>query len=64
MERTHINMQDVKNELDVMKIRSKIEKSLLLRISHIARMSDELVKQVMMGWIRRIETGRNKGKER
>ena len=54
-----MNMQDVRNELDVMTIRSKIEKSHLIRIGHIARMSDErLVKQTTMGWIRRMETGR------
>ena len=53
MERNHMNMQDVRNELDVMTIRSIIEKSHLVRIGHIARMSDErLVKQATMGWIR------------
>ena len=59
MERNHMNMQDERNELDVMTIRSKIEKSHLVRIGHIARMSDErLVKQAKMGWIRRMEMGR------
>ena len=59
MDRNHMNMQDVRNELDVMTIRSIIEKSHLVRISHIARMSDErLVKQATMGWIRRMEMGR------
>ena len=38
-----MNMQDVRNELDVMTIRSKMEKSHLARISHIARMSDFFV---------------------
>jgi len=49
MERNHMNMQDVRNELDVMKVQSKVERSHLVRIGHIARVSDErLVKQVMM----------------
>ena len=43
MERNHMNMQDIRNELDVMTIRSKTGKSHLIRIGHIARMSDERV---------------------
>jgi len=50
MERNRMNMQDVRNELDGMTVSSKIEKSHLVRIGHIARMSDErLVKQATMG---------------
>ena len=65
MERNHMNMQDVRNELDVMTIRSKLEKSHLERIGHIARMSDErLVKQTTMGWIRRLETGKKPRKRK
>ena len=66
MERNHMNMQDVRNELDVMTIRSKIEQSHLVRIGHFARISDErLVKQATMGWMRRMELGReNQRKER
>ena len=65
MERNHLNMQDVGNELDVMTIRSKIEKSHLVRIGHIARMSGErLVKQATMGWIRRMEMGRKPRKRK
>ena len=66
MERNHMNMQDVRNELDVMTIRSKIEKSHPVRIGHIARMSDErLVEQATMSWIRRMEMRReNQRKER
>ena len=65
MERNHVNMQDVRNELDVMKIRSKIEKSHSIRIGHIARMSDErLVKQTTMGWMRRMEMGRKPRKRK
>ena len=41
VERNRMNMQDMRNELDVKTIRSKIEKSHLVRIGHIARMSDE-----------------------
>ena len=41
MERNHMNMQDVRNELDMMTIKSKIEKSNLIRFGDIARMSDE-----------------------
>ena len=60
-----MNMQDVRNELDVKTIRSKIEKSHFVRIGHIARMSDErLVKQATMGWIRRMETGRKPRKRK
>ena len=62
MERNHMDMQDVGNELDVMTISNKIEKSHLIRTGHIARISDErLVKQTTMGWIRRMETGRKPG---
>ena len=65
MERNRMNMQDVRNELDVKTIRSKIEKSHLVRIGHIARMSDErLVKPATMGWIRRMETGRKPRKRK
>ena len=54
-----MSMQDVRNELDVKTIRSKIEKSHLVRIGNISRISDErLVKHATMGWIRRMETGR------
>ena len=54
-----MNVQDVGNELNMMKIKIKIEKSHLTRIGHIARMSDErLAKQTTMGWLRRVETGR------
>ena len=61
MERNHINMQDIRNELDVMTIRSKIGKSHLIRIGHIARISDErLAELTTMGWIRRMETGRKR----
>ena len=65
MERNHMNMQDVRNELGVMKIRRKIGKSHLVRIGHIARMSDKrLVKQTILGWIRRLETGRKPRKRK
>ena len=59
LERNHMNMQDVRNELNVMTIRTKIEKSHLVRIGYITRISDErLVRQAMMGWIKRMETWR------
>ena len=65
MKRYHTNMQDMRNELDVKIIRSKIEKNHLVRIGHIARMSDErLVKQATMCWIRRMETGRKSRKRK
>ena len=41
MERNHMTMQDVRNELDMMIIKSKIEKNHLIRFGDIARMSDE-----------------------
>ena len=54
-----MNMQDLRNELDMMTIKIKIKKSHLIRIGHIARMSVErLAKQTTMGWLRRLETGR------
>ena len=65
MERNHMNLQDVRSELDVMTIRSKMENSHLIRNGHIARMSDErLLKQTTMDWIRRMETGRKQRKEK
>ena len=36
-----MNMQYVRSELNVMTVRSKIEKSHLVKIVHITRMSDE-----------------------
>ena len=60
-----MNMQDIRNKLDVMTIRSKIERSHLVRIGNIARTSDErLVKQVTMGWIGRMEMGRKPRKRK
>ena len=60
-----MNMQDVRNELDVMTTRSKIEKNHLVRIGHIARMSDKrLVKQAMRGLIRTMEMGRKPRKRK
>ena len=60
-----MNMQDVRNELNVMTIRSRIEKSHLVRIGHIAKLSDErLVEQATMGWIRRMEIGRKPRKRK
>ena len=52
IERNCMNLQDVRNKLDVMTIRSKTGKSHLIRTGYIARMSDErLVKQMTMCWI-------------
>ena len=65
MERNRMNMQDMRNELEVITIRSKIEKSHLIRTGHIARRPDErLVKQTTMGWIRRLEKGRKPTKRK
>ena len=51
IESNYMSMQDVRNKLDVMTLRSKTEKSHLIRTGYIARMSDErLVKQTTMGW--------------
>ena len=48
-----------------MTVKSKIEKSHLVRIGHIARMSDErLGKQATMGWISRMEMGRKPRKRK
>ena len=48
-----------------MTVRSKIEKSHLVKIVHITRMSDErLETQAKKGWIRRMETGRKPRKRK
>ena len=60
-----MNMQHVGSELDVMTIRSKIEKSHLVNSGHIARMSDgRVIKQATMGWVRRMEIGRKPRKRK
>jgi hypothetical protein len=50
-------MQDVRTELGVKSIRSKIEKRCLERLGHIMRMEDDrMVKAVTLGWMEELET--------
>ena len=60
-----MNMQDVRKELEVKTIRSKIEKSHFVRIGHVARMSDErLVNRRRWVGSEDWRRGENQGKER
>ena len=50
------NMQDVRNELGVKSVRSKLEGRVLQRIGHIMRMDDDrAVKAVVLGWLEDLE---------
>ena len=66
MQEAHKNMQDVRNELKIKSIRSKIEKRVLQRIGHVVRMDDtRLVKNVTLGWLEDLEGyDKVKGKKR
>ena len=66
MQEAHKNMQDIRNELKIKSIRSKIEKRVLQRIGHVVRMDDtRLVKNVTLGWLEDLEGyDKVKGKKR
>ena len=56
MEELHVNMADVREQLNVSSLRSKIEKAHLIRMGHVLRMDDtRLVKQAVLGWYRKLE---------
>ena len=51
MEKTHMNMQDIRNQLNIKTLQSKIEKRSLQRIGHVLRMdSSRPVKAAVLGW--------------
>ena len=66
MEARGVNMQDVRNRLGVKSVRWKIEKRVLERIGHVARMGNErLTKAMVFGWYERLEgTRKVKGRKR
>ena len=66
MEARGVNMQDVRNVLGVKSVRWKIEKRVLERIGHVARMGNErLTKAMVFGWYERLEgTRKVKGRKR
>ena len=56
MQAKHVNMQDIRTELGIKSLDSKIEKRVLERIGHIMRMDDDrLVKATTLGWIEELE---------
>ena len=56
MQQKGTNMQDVRSELGVKSIRSKIEKRVLSRVGHVIRMDDSrMTKQVTLGWMKELE---------
>ena len=51
-----INMADIRNQLQVSSIRTKVEVALLTRMGHILGLPDEsLVKQALLGWLTTLE---------
>ena len=57
MQQRGVNMQDIRNELEVKSIRVKIEKRVLERIGHVIRMDDDrLTKAVCLGWMKELES--------
>ena len=66
MEARGVNMQDVRNSLNVKSVRWKIEKRVLERIGHVVRMGNErLTKALVFGWYGRLEgTRKVKGRKR
>ena len=57
MEKTHMNMQDIRNQLNIKTLQSKIEKRSLQRIGHVIRMdSSRPVKAAVLGWSPALET--------
>ena len=57
MEKTHTNMQDIRNQLNIKTLQCKIEKRSLQRIGHVLRMdSSRPVKAAVLGWSSALET--------
>ena len=64
MQEYGINMADIRNQLQVSSIRTKIEVAHLTRMGHILRLPDEsLVKQALLGWLTKLE-GKVKSKKK
>ena len=60
MQRRGVNMQDIRNELNIKTIGWKIEKRVWGRMGHVFRMGEERVtKMVTLGWLEELE-GREK----
>ena len=56
MQRKGMNMQDVRNELEIKTIAWKIEKRVWMRMGHVFRMGEErLTKAVTLGWMEELE---------
>ena len=50
MQEYGINMADIRNQLQVSSVRTKVEVAYLIRLGHILRLPDEsLVKQALLG---------------
>ena len=57
MQRMHKNMQDVRYELKVKSLRSKIKKRALERMGHVFQMPDDRkAKILILGWMKDLET--------
>ena len=56
MEKTHTNMQDVRNSLGITSLQIKIEQRSLQRIGHVLRMgNDKPAKRAVCGWLPEME---------
>ena len=66
MQRLHINMQDIRNKLEVKSLRWKVEKSVLQRIGHVLRMeNDKPTKTAVFAWLTDIDQrSKRRGKSR
>ena len=66
MQRRHMNMQDIRNEMDMKTIGWKIEKRVWGRMGHVFRMGEErITKVVTLGWIEELEgMGKCPGRKR
>ena len=57
MQRTHTNMQDIRNSLEIKSLRLKVETRTLQRIGHVCRMENSrLTKAAAFGWLEQLET--------
>ena len=56
MQEYGINMADIRNQLQVSSVRTKVDVAHLIRLGHILRLPDEsLVKQALLGWLTTLE---------
>ena len=64
MQEYGVNMADVRNQLQVSLVRTKIEVAHLIRMGHILRLPDEsLVTKALLGWLTKLE-GKTKSKKK